>query len=70
MGTFKQINKNENEVKNEKVGRGNTETRIKKIRSKKVLLNLTDDEYAVLQENANRLGMSCNVYCRFKIFNS
>ena len=72
MGGFKVLGDNIKKAEIEKVGRGNTETikRERGVRSEKVLLNLTKEEMAILKEEADKLGMSYNVYCRFKIFNS
>lgn len=70
MAGFKSLSDNKKEVSVERAGRGDTEPRIKQKRTRKVLLYLTDDEFAILQENADKLGVPHNVYCRLKIFNS
>ncbi|EAK6708003.1 hypothetical protein MKS95_001375 [Campylobacter jejuni] len=37
-------------------------------RNKKLVVNFTEEEYQILNQEANSIGLSLNSYVRFKIF--
>ncbi|HED0569496.1 TPA: hypothetical protein R4K40_001774, partial [Campylobacter coli] len=37
-------------------------------RNKKLMINFTEEEYQILNQEANSIGLSLNSYVRFKIF--
>ncbi|EAH5796758.1 hypothetical protein ACOW5Q_001868 [Campylobacter coli] len=46
---------------------GNTKTGNTK-RNKKLMINFTEEEYQILNQESNSMGLSLNSYVRFKIF--
>ncbi|AVS39835.1 hypothetical protein FYI53_07970 [Campylobacter coli] len=60
--------KNENDFVNSARGEtGNAKTSNAK-RNKKLMINFTEEEYQILNQEANSIGLSLNSYVRFKIF--
>ncbi len=65
--------KNENDFVNSARGEtGNAKTGNAKTgnakRNKKLMINFTEEEYQILNQEANSIGLSLNSYVRFKIF--
>ncbi|ECO2153760.1 hypothetical protein FYI81_08295 [Campylobacter coli] len=55
--------KNENDFVNSARGEtGNAK------RNKKLMINFTEEEYQILNQEAHSMGLSLNSYVRFKIF--
>ncbi|EMF3141032.1 hypothetical protein V3K31_001774 [Campylobacter coli] len=60
--------KNENDFVNSARGEtGNAKTGNTK-RNKKLMINFTEEEYQILNQESNSMGLSLNSYVRFKIF--
>ncbi|EAJ9909216.1 hypothetical protein ACP3G6_001686 [Campylobacter jejuni] len=60
--------KNENDFVNSARGEtGNEKTRNAK-RNKKLVVNFTEEEYQILNQESNSMGLGLNSYVRFKIF--
>ncbi|EKE4093816.1 hypothetical protein OUQ93_001662 [Campylobacter coli] len=60
--------KKENDFVNSARGEtGNTKTDNTK-RNKKLMINFTEEEYQILNQESNSMGLSLNSYVRFKIF--
>ncbi len=60
--------KNENDFVNSARGEtGNVKTGNVK-RNKKLMINFTEEEYQILNQEAHSMGLSLNSYVRFKIF--
>ncbi|EEP3258055.1 hypothetical protein HBL88_001761 [Campylobacter coli] len=60
--------KNENDFVNSARGEtGNAKTSNAK-RNKKLVVNFTEEEYQILNQEAHSMGLSLNSYVRFKIF--
>ncbi|ECR3144148.1 hypothetical protein F1P02_09160 [Campylobacter coli] len=60
--------KNENNFVNSARGEtGNAKTGNAK-RNKKLMINFTEEEYQILNQEAHSIGLSLNSYVRFKIF--
>ncbi|HHS6729075.1 TPA: hypothetical protein ACTN9G_001625 [Campylobacter jejuni] len=60
--------KNENDFVNSARGEtGNAKTSNAK-RNKKLVVNFTEEEYQILNQEANSMGLGLNSYVRFKIF--
>ncbi|EKL2707093.1 hypothetical protein PQ370_001383 [Campylobacter coli] len=60
--------KNENDFVNSARGEtGNAKTSNAK-RNKKLMINFTEEEYQILNQEAHSMGLSLNSYVRFKIF--
>lgn len=60
--------KNENDFVNSARGEtGNAKTGNVK-RNKKLMINFTEEEYQILNQEAHSMGLSLNSYVRFKIF--
>ena len=60
--------KNENDFVNSARGEtGNAKTGNEK-RNKKLMINFTEEEYQILNQEAHSMGLSLNSYVRFKIF--
>ncbi|MFY4691200.1 hypothetical protein ACOTVD_09190 [Campylobacter jejuni] len=60
--------KNENDFVNSARGEtGNTKTSNAK-RNKKLVVNFTEEEYQILNQEANSMGLGLNSYVRFRIF--
>ncbi|EOW8762424.1 hypothetical protein ACO04P_001800 [Campylobacter coli] len=65
--------KNENDFVNSARGEtGNAKTGNAKTgnakRNKKLMINFTEEEYQILNQEAHSMGLSLNSYVRFKIF--
>ncbi|ELI8632848.1 hypothetical protein RSL69_001705 [Campylobacter coli] len=65
--------KNENDFINSARGEtGNAKTGNAKTgnakRNKKLMINFTEEEYQILNQEAHSMGLSLNSYVRFKIF--
>ncbi|EAK3897304.1 TPA: hypothetical protein SCZ37_001757 [Campylobacter jejuni] len=54
------VNSARGETGNEKTGNAK--------RNKKLVVNFTEEEYQILNQEANSIGLSLNSYVRFKIF--
>ncbi|EFO4793555.1 hypothetical protein HQT34_001631 [Campylobacter coli] len=54
------VNSARGETGNEKIGNAK--------RNKKLVVNFTEDEYQILNQEANSMGLGLNSYVRFKIF--
>ncbi|EOY0037491.1 hypothetical protein ACP0XV_001703 [Campylobacter coli] len=64
------INSARGETGNAKTGNaktGNAKTGNAK-RNKKLMINFTEEEYQILNQEAHSMGLSLNSYVRFKIF--
>ncbi|WP_144691048.1 plasmid mobilization protein [Campylobacter jejuni] len=54
------VNSARGETGNEKTGNAK--------RNKKLVVNFTEEEYQILNQESNSMGLSLNSYIRFKIF--
>ncbi|EAI3980342.1 hypothetical protein VXI38_001644 [Campylobacter jejuni] len=54
------VNSARGETGNEKTGNAK--------RNKKLVVNFTEEEYQILNQESNSMGLSLNSYVRFKIF--
>ncbi|HED7978942.1 TPA: hypothetical protein R6C16_001741 [Campylobacter coli] len=60
--------KNENDFVNSARGETSTAKTSNAKRNKKLMINFTEEEYQILNQEANSIGLSLNSYVRFKIF--
>ncbi|EAJ0673113.1 hypothetical protein OUR08_001618 [Campylobacter coli] len=60
--------KNENDFVNSARGETSTAKTSNAKRNKKLMINFTEEEYQILNQEANSMGLSLNSYVRFKIF--
>ncbi|EAI7269737.1 hypothetical protein CK578_07500 [Campylobacter lari] len=58
--------KNENDFVNS--ARGETDSNKNTKRNKKLMVNFTEEEYKILNQEASSMGLGLNSYVRFKIF--
>lgn len=54
------VNSARGEIGNAKIGNAK--------RNKKLMINFTEEEYQILNQESNSMGLSLNSYVRFKIF--
>ncbi|EPR3147577.1 hypothetical protein ACU4US_001688 [Campylobacter jejuni] len=58
----------ENDFVNSARGETGNEKTVNAKRNKKLVVNFTEEEYQILNQEANSMGLGLNSYVRFKIF--